>query len=41
MKNKRKNGFQIRLIYLLNTNKIESAEKMIAGTARSMGIKVE
>ena len=25
----------------LNTNKIESAEKMIAGTARSMGIKVE
>jgi large subunit ribosomal protein L11 len=25
----------------LNTNKVESAEKMIAGTARSMGIKVE
>ena len=25
----------------LNTNKVESAEKMVAGTARSMGIKVE
>ena len=25
----------------LNTNKIESAERMVAGTARSMGIKVE
>ncbi len=25
----------------LNTNNLESAEKMVAGTARSMGIKVE
>ena len=25
----------------LNTDNIESAEKMVAGTARSMGIKVE
>ena len=25
----------------LNTNNIESAQKMVAGTARSMGIKVE
>ena len=25
----------------LNTNNLESAQKMVAGTARSMGIKVE
>jgi ribosomal protein L11 len=25
----------------LNTDNIESAEKMVSGTARSMGIKVE